>query len=264
LRQSKLLMMQGRLVDAPDNQDLDWFPIKAWADEFSLASTLGINSIELVFDKGYNKENPLRSESGREKIREAFLLNRLTPYSGCLNFIIDNFITDIAVFDACVSSIEALSQLNVKFVILPLFGKSYIKLSTTIQQVAKLSFIASNCGMRLLIESNENAPNILALLKDKHLSNIAIAYDVGNASYCGHNVEAELLLLHEKIAHIHIKDKNIYGVNTLLGSGIVKFDSIFKSLLQSDYKGMFTLETCRGNNGLLTAKKNIQFMQKYL
>ena len=257
-------MMQGRLLNTLDKQDLDSFPVADWAHEFSLARTLDINSIELVFDKGYNKKNPLRSASGREKIQELFFLNRLTPYSGCLNFIIVNSISDISVFDACVSSIKALSQLNVKFVILPLFGKSGIKISDTVHQLAKLSYTASNFGMRLLIESNENASSILALLKDKSMSDITIVYDVGNASYHGHNVESELLLLNEKITHIHIKDKNRYGVNTLLGNGIVNFDSFFKSLSQIDYRGMFTLETSRGNNALLTAKRNIEFIQKYI
>ena len=257
-------MMQGRLVNTPNNQDLDWFPFNNWADEFSLASQLGVSSIELVFDREYHKDNPLRSVSGREKIREAFLINGLTPYSGCLNFIIDNFIEDTIVFDACVSSLKALSQLDVKFVILPLFGKSDIKLPATIKQVAKLSLIASNCGVQLLIEADEIAASILARLKANAGTNVAIVYDIGNASYRGHDVEAELLLLHEKIAHIHIKDMNNFGLNTLLGSGTVNFDNIFKSLLQIEYKGRFTLETCRGNDSLLTAKKNIEFILKYI
>ena len=87
------------------------------------------------------------------------------------------------------------------------------------------------------------------------VSNVAIVYDVGNTSYCGHNVEAEWLLLYERSTHI--KDKDHFGENTLLGSSIINFDKIFKSYLQIEYKGMFILETCRANSGLLTAKKNI-------
>ena len=42
--------------------------------------------------------------------------------------------------------------------------------------------------------------------------------------------------LNKFISHVHIKDKNHYGDNVLLGSGLVDFSSIFDSLNKINYK----------------------------
>ena len=44
--------MQGRLAEAPNNDDLDWFPAENWKEKFDLAKKVGFGSIELVFDRG--------------------------------------------------------------------------------------------------------------------------------------------------------------------------------------------------------------------
>ena len=49
--------MQGRLAEAPNNSDLDWFPDENWNEEFGLAKELGFGSIELVLDRGRISSN---------------------------------------------------------------------------------------------------------------------------------------------------------------------------------------------------------------
>ena len=78
------------------------------------------------------------------------------------------------------------------------------------------------------MESNENA-----------VFNVTTVYDVGNTSYYGHNVEAELLLLHERSTHIHIKGKNYFGENTLLGSNIINFTKFLNHFCRLSTKGFY-------------------------
>ena len=66
------------------------------------------------------------------------------------------------------------------------------------------------------------------------------------------------------INHIHIKDKNINKKNVLLGKGLVNFDLLFLKLKKINYKNSFTIESTRGKNFLISAKKNYLFLKKYV
>ena len=45
-----------------------------------------------------------------------------------------------------------------------------------------------------------------------------------------HKQYLEILKLKKKIIHIHLKDKNFFGQNVIIGKGNVNFTSIFRSL----------------------------------
>ena len=256
--------MQGRLVDAPNNDDLDWFPEDNWCEEFDIARDLGISSIELVFDRGYINSNPLRTKLGRDRLRKEFVRTGLIPYSCCLNFIIDNPIQNNDVFESCVESIKFLNELGNRLAILPLFNKSDFKIFNIANEISKLATVAASYNIKILIESNESGSNILNFLDSISSTNIGVAYDVGNASFCCQDLKHEMLLLRKKIMHIHIKDKSLSGRNVPLGSGIVNFSEVFKTISELKYNGMYTLETCKGENSLVSAKRNLKFVQEYM
>jgi len=256
--------MQGRLAEAPNNGDLDWFPDENWNEEFGLAKELGFGSIELVFDRGCISSNPLRTKCGRKQLRKEFLRNALIPYSCCLNFIIDNSIKNSDIFVLCEESMGFLEEVGINLAILPLFDKSDFNTSDIRNELINLAKVAERHNIKILIESNERASNILKFLNSITSSCLGVVYDIGNASFCGHNIEEELLLLKEKIAHIHVKDKTLSGDNVPLGSGLVNFNRAFRSISKIQYEGMFTLETCRGVSSLISAKRNLDFLKKYM
>lgn len=256
--------MQGRLAEAPDNDDLDWFPAQSWKEEFAIAKEIGFGSIELVFDRGCISSNPLRTKVGRDKLRKEFFEHGLIPYSCCLNFIIDSSIKNSDVFAMCEESLGFLKEVGINVAILPLFNKSDFKASDIKNELTKLATVAERHNIKILIESNESASNILKFLNGIASPNVGVVYDIGNASFCGHNIEKELLVLKEKLVHIHVKDKTLSGDNVPLGSGMVNFSKAFKSISEMQYKGMFTLETCKGESSLISAKKNLEFVQEYM
>jgi sugar phosphate isomerase/epimerase len=256
--------MQGRLAEAPNNDDLDWFPAQSWEEEFDLAKEIGFGSIELVFDRGCISSNPLRTKVGRDKLRKEFFEHGLIPYSCCLNFIIDSSIKNSDVFAMCEESLGFLKEVGINVAILPLFNKSDFKASDIKNELTKLATVAERHNIKILIESNESASNILKFLNCIASPNVGVVYDIGNASVCGHDVKEELFLLREKLVHIHIKDKTRSGNNVLLGSGIVNFSKVFRSISEIKYQGMFTLETYKGENSLISAKRNLEFLQEYM
>ena len=67
LKKIKFGIVQGRLSQSPKGA-IQYFP-KKWEDEFQIASTLGLDNIELIADREHNIVNPIWSKEGIEKLR---------------------------------------------------------------------------------------------------------------------------------------------------------------------------------------------------
>ena len=264
---TELGIMQGRLIDPPNGDDLDWFPFDNWEQEFSIAQSLSLNSIELVIDRKMSSNNPLWTQIGREKINELYTKHTLKPIACCVNFIIDNSICDQIVFNRVKEVIKYLSGLNFKFVVMPLFGLSELKTHKNNNFKHNINYLADYAKINkiyFLIETNCSGQETLNFLLNLNNKNIGVVYDIGNATLCGQNIENDFKILSSLISHIHIKDKNLAGDNVLLGDGIVDFYSFFKTLKINKYVGSYTLETSRGKNAIQNSKQNINYLKRLL
>ncbi len=164
------------------------------------------------------------------------------------------------------NSYKYVSELDFKFVIIPLFGLSEFRFDVDNQLKARISLLAKHANdnnIDLLIETNLTGSDTLGFLSKLQNKNVGVVYDVGNATGCGHKVEHDLDILSEVISHIHIKDKNLFGENVPLGEGIVNFTSIFNILKNNNYEGDFTLETNRGKIALSTTINNMNYIRKF-
>ena len=256
--------MQGRLLESPVKNDLDWFPTKTWKREFSLAKELPIKTIELVLDRKMDRNNPLRSDKGRKEVKQEFLKNKLQPYSCCMNFIIDHPISDEDIFKDIKKLIIELNEIGVKNIILPLFNASSLSLPDTLVYIKKLIEVAESNNIYLLIETDKSGKETLKYLSKVASQNIGIVYDIGNATYLGHDIGEDVALLEKKIKHIHIKDKNKNGKNVKLGKGICDFNFFFQQPNIQKYSGFFTLETSRGGDPIKRAIENLDFIQELI
>ena len=263
MKKFPLGIMQGRLSDGPNNDDLDWFPKEQWFEEFQKAKILKLKTIELVVDKGLIEENPILSKKGLSIISNEFYKNNLEPYSSCFNFVINNSLNDEICFKTCKRLINDLSKLKIKIIILPLFGESDIEDSNVILKIIELAKQAKSLDIKLLIESNKKGSIIKEKLNLISASNMGVVYDVGNASYEKSEMEEDLKLLGDFIKHIHIKDKDKQGKNVLLGEGNVDFDKFFKIISNFNYDGYFILETSKGTLSMENAKRNINFLNNF-
>ena len=88
----------------------------------------------------------------------------MIPYSCCLNFIIDNSIKNSDVFVSCEESMGFLEEVGINLAILPLFDKSDFNASDVKNELINLAKIAERHNIKILIESNERASNILKFL----------------------------------------------------------------------------------------------------
>ena len=78
----------------------------------------------------------------------------------------------------------------------------------------------------ICLETILTGEELLELLSLINLPNVKIVYDIGNRVAFGHNLSSDIRLLGNKIAHVHIKDKNKNNENVLLGTGLVNSDSV--------------------------------------
>lgn len=256
--------MQGRLSNPPFGDDLDWFPFKDWEREFSIARSLSFNSIDLVIDRKMNINNPIWDQVGRDRIKQLYDEYEIKPIASCVNFVIDNPITDNIIFDRVKSMINYVSELGFQYIVIPLFGSSdpeFDKASNMNNCISLLANYAIDNNVKLLIETNLSGEDTLHFLSNVKNNDVGIVYDVGNAVGCGQNIEDDLDVLSGLISHVHIKDKNTSGENVRLGDGVVDFSRFFNLLIKTNYEGEFTLETSRGLNAVQASVDNIKYIK---
>lgn len=259
----KLGIMQGRLSNVYDNDNLDLFPFESWESEFRLASKLGFQTIELVVDKSLNKNNPIWSKEGKVKIIDYFSTNHLSPYSACLNFIIDFPIYSKPIFEKVCQCISILNDIGVNLVILPLFESSNPNIHSVKKALCELNMLYSKNNFEIVIESELNAQNTNLFLHNIPGRKIGIVYDIGNTSFLGHSVHEDLYFLEKKISHIHLKDKNSVGANVNFGLGIVNFEDFFNHPVIESYQEWFTFETSREENPTKSAQSNLNYISMF-
>ena len=74
--------------------------------------------------------------------------------------------------------------------------------------------------------------------------------------------ETDISLFGKNIKHIHLKDKNKFKKNVIIGKGLVNFNLLFSSLKKINYKGSFSIESQRGHDIIYQASKNYLFFKK--
>ena len=82
-------MVQGRLTQSPPGY-LQWFPQDSWQDEFNIASSIGVNYIELIAEVQHNLENPIWTDSGISKIKQLVKDNDLTLHALCNDYLFEH------------------------------------------------------------------------------------------------------------------------------------------------------------------------------
>ena len=87
---------------------------------------------------------------------------------------------------------------------------------------------------------------------------------MGNVYLKNKNINLEFEKYNKFINHIHIKDRDKFNKNVVLGSGLINFQSFFNKIRKLDYNGEITLETHRGDNAISTAIENKNFIYRLI
>jgi sugar phosphate isomerase/epimerase len=257
----KFGIVQGRLTQSPKGI-IQCFP-KDWEKEFSKAAKLGLDNIELIADREYNIQNPIWSKKGIENLKKLSSQYSIKINTVCNDHIINYSLLNTEVIDQNIELIHIAKKLKCNKYILPLFEKSELNISNYKNFVDHINLIAKACEeskMTLCLETILKGKDLLFVLSKLNSKNIKVVFDTGNRIAFGYKIFDDILILKDKIEHIHLKDKNLENENVILGTGMVNFLEVFRALKKINYKKSFTFETRRGSNPLITCKFNINLI----
>ena len=251
---------QGRLTKS---EQLQRFPSEAWQQEFSNASKLGVSFIELLTEREFNSENPVWSEEGRQEIKDLCLRTGCKTYSLCIDYVINHSLLDDkdeTTLEHVKKAFSAASLLNCKIVIFPLLEASNLLEENAHKFVPIFKYLsneASKYDLKICVESLLKANELKKFLNLVGHPNVKAVFDTGNRANTSSDLYSEIVSLGNYVEHVHIKDKNKYGENVILGTGLVDFRSIFSALKKINYAGALNFETTRGQNPLETIRFHI-------
>ena len=160
--------------------------------------------------------------------------------------------------------IEITKRLNAPVLMLVFFGKCQVlqrpELDRAIALLKELAPEAERAGIVLGFENTiSGADNRYALDQVKSKA-FKVWYDVGNSTFNGYDVPAEIRALgRDRICMFHIKDKGY------LGEGQVNVPEILKAISDIGFEGYANLETTSPSGDVeADTRRNLEYLRKLM
>jgi sugar phosphate isomerase/epimerase len=248
---------QGRLTNA---NILQKFP-KDWVREFRLAKLLGYHHVELFLEKKINLQNPFWSDKKN-------IINKINQMKNnkaiiCDNYSIYNSILRIKNIKYIKKVITHASKVRKSKLIIPLQDCLLKKEDIFVEKLVEILRFANNKKVEISFECDFNSNKIINLSK-KIKNKFKITFDTGNIFLIEKNLNSSFKRLKHLVNHIHIKDRDKYKMNVVLGKGLINFKSFFRLIKDLKYKKDITLETSRGDDAILTGHHNLSLIKNLI
>lgn len=237
-------ILQGRLTPSPDGS-IQFFPWDNWENEFAIAREIGFDCMELLVKHDSCKTNPLWIGHGLNETARLCGENNL-PISSVHGFYDKSFTYPITLQKLIVGA----CFLRAKTILISFFNQNAFKNDndkmSARRQLSPVLELYKIIEIRLGIETEMSAPELLEFIRSFNYPNIGVYYDIGNMASMGVNVAEEIRLLGDKICGVHVKDRLASGGKTVpLGEGCADFEAAFASLRDVGYKGPFIIQGAR-------------------
>lgn len=269
----KIGIMQGRLLPL-NSAEYQHFPKDTWQEEFRLAKDLGFDSIELLFDSYDYGNNPLLDNNLIPKIISLMNDTGLTIESVCADYFKVNCLLNVTqdrkgkhinILKLLISNCAAI---GIKRIIVPLVETAGIKNTAEMIEfrdtVSKLYTSLKKHHISLSLETELDASGNLEFMNIMDCENINLQYDLGNSVSFGFDIIEDITRLKDFIAGIHIKDKDAFGRNVMLGMGLLDLKRSLRLIKDLDVVDSFILETFMGDNPYELASKQLKLVQEAL
>ena len=160
--------------------------------------------------------------------------------------------------------IEITKGLNAPVLMLVFFGKCQVlqrpELDRTISVLKELAPEADRAGVVLGFENTSSGADNRYALDQVKSKAFKVWYDVGNSTYNGYDVPAEIRTLgRERICMFHIKDKGY------LGEGQVNVPEILRAIGDIGFEGFANLETTSPSGDVeADTRRNLEYLRKVM
>ncbi|MBX9577425.1 MAG: sugar phosphate isomerase/epimerase [Chthoniobacterales bacterium] len=250
--------MQGRLLPPVENR-IQSFPKDRWAEEFSLAALLGIQTIEWIYEDYGSKENPIATDVGIMRLKELSSQYGIKVLSLCADYFMDYPLLRCSVIQQRerIAKLEWLleraQQAAIASVVLPFVDHSNIKneeeIKETISLLQEVLPFAERYQVELHLETDLEPHLFSSLLHRLPHPLLKVNYDSGNSASLGYSISEEFKAYGERIGSVHIKDRLRGGGTVPLGQGDVSFAELAAALQRIDYQRPLILQIARGVSG---------------
>jgi sugar phosphate isomerase/epimerase len=222
---------------------------------------LGYHHIELFLEKKINLKNPF----WRNKKNIINKINQLKNNKViiCDNYLIYNSILKNKNIKYVKKLIIHASKFPKSKLIIPLYQGLLKKEDILIKKIINILKFAKNKKVEISFECDFNSKKVI-YLSQKIKNNFKVTFDTGNVFLIEKNLNISFKMLKPLINHIHIKDRNKFKMNVVLGTGIINFKSFFRLLKKLKYNRDITLETNRGCDAISTGYRNLVLVEKLM
>lgn len=234
-----------------------------WADAIAAASTLGVEGIELFVraDDLAELDDPSIVRQARETARKA----RLEISSLCLAFLmhVEARLSDPArrgmAVGQATAGIRRCAEAGGDMVLIPAFSaQDEPTMDALVASIRDLVPVAADLGVRIGVESNLPAAEVLAMLdRIGSPSVVGDYFDMGNAAGRGMDPADEIRLRGSRVARVHVKGSR----GGALDGGTVDLAAVREALRATGYDGWMLLETSAGDDALANARHNLAVMR---
>jgi L-ribulose-5-phosphate 3-epimerase len=160
--------------------------------------------------------------------------------------------------------IEITKKLNAPVLMLVFFGKCQVlqrpELDRAVALLKELAPEAERAGVVLGFENTSSGADNRYALDQVKSKAFKVWYDVGNSTFNGYDVPAEIRALgRDRICMFHIKDKGY------LGEGQVKLPEILQAIADIDFQGFANLETTSPSGDVeADTRRNLDYLRRLM
>jgi len=263
--------MQGRLSKSHENQ-IQSFPNLTWKKEFKIASEIGFETIEWIFDD--LQPNPIQNNDEIKEIKQLMEKNDISINSICADYFMTKKLFNESKFEL-ERNIEELkkliiqaNKLEISMIEIPLVDSSSLKNNQNKEEIRinleKVISIAEDSNVTIVLETDLNPQDFEEfLIKFEHKS-IMANYDSGNSASLGYDVKKELIILKKWIKNVHVKDRIFGGGTVPLGDGHTNFEEFFSILSKINYSEDMIIQGARQLETEIEPKQTCQSYQKFV
>ena len=239
----------------------DWsLGVTADPNGFDVAKAIGLDGLEISCTDEPRDTLKLANPDARAEYKAVMERTGLTVCSVAMGLLNSHpFATDDRAPAWLEQTIEATAALDSKVILLAFFGDGDLlqrrgllgrggglkeaELDAVVERLKAAAPLAAEAGVILGLENTLSAEQNLMILDRVQHDAVQVYYDIGNSTYNGYDVPAEIRNLGSRICQIHFKD----GGN-FLGEGRVDMDAVEKAMTDIRYEGWVVLETSIRNN----------------
>jgi len=231
----------------------------------ALAKKLGLAAVQVTLGKTEGASLPLEDKDLQNQFVSASKEHGIPLDATYLDMLHVNCLKNDSLASKWVEKgIEITKRLNSPILMTVFFGKCQVlqkpELDYVIDRFRELVPAAEKAGVILGFENTSSGEDNRYAV-DRVASNaFKVWYDVGNSTYNGYDVPAEIRMLgRERICQFHFKDRGY------LGEGKVDYPPILKAVADIRFKGYANLETVSPSGSVENdTSRNLAFLRKLM